>query len=95
MSDLYSRSPYGAYRYSRGFNVAAIVALVTGILPVVPGFFQKVGIATSVPHTFVVIYNNAWFISFFSGGFLYLVLSNLRGKPGKSAAGDPILPTAK
>ncbi|TKY53014.1 Purine-uracil permease NCS1 [Spatholobus suberectus] len=95
VSDLYSRSPYGAYRYSGGFNVAAIVALVIGILPVVPGFLQKVGIATSVPHTFVVIYNNAWFISFFSGGFLYLVLSNLRRKPGKSAVGDPLLPTAK
>ncbi|XP_027364119.1 purine-uracil permease NCS1-like [Abrus precatorius] len=95
ISDLYSRSPYGAYRYSRGFNVAAIVALVFGILPVVPGFLQKVGIATSVPHTFVVIYNNAWFVSFFSAGFLYLVLSNLRRKPDKYAAGDPLLPTTK
>ncbi|KAG5126250.1 hypothetical protein JHK82_027085 [Glycine max] len=95
VSDLYSRSPYGAYRYSRGFNVAAILALVVGVLPVVPGFLQKVGIATSVPNTFVVIYNNAWFVSFFSAGFLYLVLSNLRGKPGNSAARDPLLPTAK
>ncbi|KAK7345460.1 hypothetical protein VNO77_16064 [Canavalia gladiata] len=95
ISDLYSRSPYGAYRYSGGFNVKAIVALVFGILPVVPGFLHKVGISTSVPHTFVVIYNNAWFTSFFSAGFLYLVLSNLERKPGKSAAGDPLLPTAK
>ncbi|KAK7277454.1 hypothetical protein RJT34_22467 [Clitoria ternatea] len=95
ISDLYSRSPYGAYWYSRGFNVAAIVALVIGILPVVPGFLQKVGVATSVPHTFVVIYNNAWFVSFFSAGFLYLVLSNLRRNPGKSAGGDPLLPFAK
>nr|KYP42939.1 putative allantoin permease [Cajanus cajan] len=95
ISDLYSRSPYGAYRYSGGFNIAAILALVMGVLPVVPGFLQKVGFATSVPHTFIVIYNNAWFISFFSAGFLYLVLSNLRGKPGKSAAGEPLLPTAK
>ncbi|KAK7355456.1 hypothetical protein VNO80_14712 [Phaseolus coccineus] len=95
MKDLYSKSPYGAYRYSGGFNVAAILALVIGVLPVVPGFLQKIGIATSVPNTFVVIYNNAWFISFFSAGFFYLVLSNLRGKPGKSAARDPLLPTAK
>lgn len=95
MKDLYSRSPYGAYRYSGGFNVAAILALVIGILPVAPGFLQKVGFATSVPNTFVVIYNNAWFVSFFSAGFLYLVLSNLRGKPGKSAAGDTLLPTTK
>ncbi|KAJ1377326.1 Purine-cytosine permease [Sesbania bispinosa] len=80
---------------SRGFNVAAIMALVFGILPVVPGFLQKVGIVTSVPDTFVVIYNNAWFISFFSAGFLYWILSSLRRKPGKYAAGDPLLPATK
>ena len=95
ISDLYSRSPYGAYYYSKGFNVAAIVALVVGVLPVVPGFLQKVGIASSVPDTFVVIYNNAWFISLFSAGFLYWILSSLRRKPDKSAARDPLLPSVK
>ncbi|XP_061352426.1 purine-uracil permease NCS1-like [Gastrolobium bilobum] len=82
ITDLYTRSPYGAYYYSRGFNVKAIVALVAGILPVIPGFLQKVGIVTSVPEIFVVIYNNAWFISFFSAGFLYWVMSGLRRKAG-------------
>ncbi|KAJ1378341.1 Purine-cytosine permease [Sesbania bispinosa] len=91
IKDLYSGSPYGAYYYSGGFNVAAIVALVVGILPVIPGFLQKVGILTSVPETFVIIYNNAWFISFFSAGFLYWVLSSLRRKQDISAAGDHIL----
>lgn len=95
ISDLYSRSPYGAYNYSGGFNMVAIVALVAGILPVVPGFLQKVGIATSIPETFVVIYNNAWFISFFSAGFLHWVLSSLRSEPDKSAARDPLLPAAE
>ncbi|XP_027349171.1 purine-uracil permease NCS1-like [Abrus precatorius] len=79
--DLYSRSPYGAYYYSRGFNVTAIVALVIGILPVIPAFLQKIGIVTSIPEHFVVIYNNAWFFSFFSAGLLYWVLSSLRRKP--------------
>ncbi|XP_057427518.1 purine-uracil permease NCS1-like [Lotus japonicus] len=95
IKDLYSRSSNGVYYYSRGFNVAAIVALVVGILPVVPGFLQNVGMATSVPNAFVVIYNNAWFISFFSAGFLYWVLSSLRGKPDKTSAGDPLLPVAE
>ncbi|KAJ1418902.1 Purine-cytosine permease [Sesbania bispinosa] len=95
IKDLYSGSPYGAYYYSGGFNVAAIVALVVGILPVIPGFLQKVGILTSVPETFVIIYNNAWFISFFSAGFLYWVLSSLRRKQDKSAAGDHLLKAPK
>ncbi|MED6155754.1 Neuronal calcium sensor 1 [Stylosanthes scabra] len=79
--DLYSMSPYGAYYYCGGFNLAAIVALVFGVLPVIPGFLKKVGIFTSVPHGFAVIYNNAWFFSFFSAGILYLVLSSLTRKP--------------
>jgi len=88
ISDLYTRSPLGAYYYSKGFNVAAI-------LPVVPGFLQKVGIVTSIPNAFVVVYNNAWFISFFSAGFLYWVLLSLRRKTGESAVIDPLLPDAK
>jgi len=95
ISELYTRSPLGAYYYSKGFHVAAIVALVVGILPVVPGFLQKVGIVTSIPNAFVVVYNNAWFISFFSAGFLYWVLLSLRRKTGESAVIDPLLPDAK
>ncbi|KAE9619644.1 putative purine-cytosine permease [Lupinus albus] len=94
ISDLYSQSPNGAYHYSGGFNMVAIAALVIGILPVVPGFLQKVGIATSIPNIFVVIYNNAWFISFFSAGFVYWVLSGLRRKPDKSDSGEHLLPAA-
>ncbi|KAE9585425.1 hypothetical protein Lal_00017943 [Lupinus albus] len=88
LRDLYSRSALGAYYYSRGFNVAAILALVFGVLPVIPGFLDKVGIVTSVPDIFVVIYNNAWFISSFSAGFLYFILSSLRKKPDKSSSTD-------
>ncbi|KAK8600370.1 hypothetical protein V6N13_059836 [Hibiscus sabdariffa] len=66
LRDLYSLRPDGAYYYSGGVNLAAMVALVIGILPVIPGFLQKVGILSSVPDAFVVIYNNAWFFSFFS-----------------------------
>lgn len=95
ISDLYTRSPFGEYYYSKGFNVAAIVALVVGILPVVPGFLQKVGIVTSIPSTFAVIYNNAWFISFFSAGMLYWVLSSLRRKPDMYGVIDPLLLPAK
>ncbi|GAV62940.1 Transp_cyt_pur domain-containing protein [Cephalotus follicularis] len=94
IKDLYTLSPYGAYYYSGGYNLAAIAALVTGILPVIPGLLQNVGILSSIPNTFVVIYNNAWFFSFFSAGFLYWVLSCLKGKQNNCLPLDPLLPSA-
>lgn len=94
INDLYSLSPHGAYYYSGGYNLAAMTALVTGILPVVPGLLQKLGILTSVPDTFVAIYNNAWFFSFFSAGILYWILSCLKGKGRNSQPLDPLLPAA-
>lgn len=92
IKDLYSLSPYGAYYYTGGYNLAAMVALIFGILPVVPGFLQKVGILSTIPNAFVVIYNNAWFFSFFSAGFLYWVLSRFKGKNNLVNA-DPLLAT--
>lgn len=94
INDLYSLSPHGAYYYSGGYNLAAMTALVIGILPVVPGLLQKLGILTSVPDTFVAIYNNAWFFSFFSAGILYWILSCLKGKGRNSQPLDPLLPAA-
>ncbi|KAG7028052.1 Purine-uracil permease NCS1, partial [Cucurbita argyrosperma subsp. argyrosperma] len=73
VEDLYSSSPTGAYYYSGGFNLAAVAALVVGILPVIPGFLEKVEILSNVPKMFRVIYGNAWFISTFFAGFFYWV----------------------
>ncbi|KAK6244629.1 hypothetical protein QUC31_011038 [Theobroma cacao] len=94
IKDLYSLSPYGAYYYTGGFNLAALAALAIGILPVIPGFLQKVGILPTVSDAFVVIYNNAWFFSFFSAGLLYWILSSMRGKHTKPLPYDPLLPPA-
>lgn len=93
VKDLYSLSPYGAYYYSGGYNLAAMAALLVGILPVIPGFLQNVGAVSRIPETFVVIYNNAWFFSFFLAGFLYWSVSVLTGKQKKSLLPrDPLLP---
>ncbi|CAK9178843.1 unnamed protein product [Ilex paraguariensis] len=92
VKDLYSLSPHGAYYYSGGFNLAAMMALVVGILPVIPGLLQKVGILSSVPDSLLLIYNNAWFFSFFSAGILYWILSCLKGKQLSSQPVDPLLP---
>lgn len=95
VKDLYSLSPSGDYYYSGGYNLAAMVAMVVGILPVIPGFLQNLGVLNSVWDGFVVIYNNAWFFSFFSAGVVYWVLSCLGGKQqSESLPLDPLLPNA-
>ncbi|KAL5995165.1 Neuronal calcium sensor 1 [Asimina triloba] len=84
VDDLYSDSPQGAYYYTRGFNLTAMAALVIGILPVVPGFLNKVGVLKTAGQAYVVIYNNSWFISFFIAGIIYWSLSCLKGERGTS-----------
>lgn len=88
---LYSTSPRGAYYYFKGFNVAALVALIVGILPVIPGFLHTVGILKSVADVSIVIYNNAWFVSFFFAGTVYWFLSLLRSNGESSQLTDPLL----
>ncbi|ONH96358.1 hypothetical protein PRUPE_7G123300 [Prunus persica] len=94
MKDLYSLSPFGDYYYSGGYNLAAMAALVVGILPVVPGFLQKIGLLSSISDAYVIIYNNAWFFSFFSAGLLYWLLSSLTRKQNSLPAEEPLLPPA-
>lgn len=91
IKDLYTLSPNGAYYYSSGYNLAAIFSLVVGILPVIPGFLQNVGILDSIPRPFAIIYDNAWFFSLFLAGGLYWILSFLK-KNQKHI--DPLLPNA-
>lgn len=73
-TELYQYS--GQYQYKNGFNTAAIVSLVLGILPNVPGFLTTVNLVpkTSVPLWISGLYNYAWFIGFFVSGFSYLVI---------------------
>ncbi|KAL6988286.1 Neuronal calcium sensor 1 [Sarracenia purpurea var. burkii] len=93
IKDLYSLNPRGEYYYSGGYNLAAVAAMVVGILPVVPGFLEKIGVLSSVPNSFTIVYNNAWFFSFFSAGILYWILSCLDGKQKNSQLIDPLLPS--
>jgi NCS1 family nucleobase:cation symporter-1 len=73
--DLYRRG--GRYEYSRGVNPVAIVALVAGVLPCVPGF-----LAQAFPGTFGGIapfwrglYSYAWFLGFAVAAVVYMALS--------------------
>lgn len=90
---LYTLKKNGAYYYTGGYNLAALLALLVGIFPVIPGLLQKVGILGSIPEIFMTIYNNAWFFSFFSAGIVYwMIFSLLIGKDSKLS--DPLLPAS-
>jgi NCS1 family nucleobase:cation symporter-1 len=75
--------PNGAYRYSNGFSVVAIIALIVAILPNLPGFLATVKLVnpTSVPPFFVRLYDYAWFVGFAIAFVVYLSLRTLHNKP--------------
>ncbi len=73
--DLYR--PDGKYK---GTNMVAVVALVLGIIPNLPGFLKVAGAINSVPAIFETIYTYAWFIGFFVSGGLYYLGTLMSGK---------------
>ena len=67
----------GAYTYRGGFNPAALIALVVGVMPVIPGFVNAVstpGGAVANPGFFDVLYSYAWFVTFALSFLIYVVL---------------------
>jgi nucleobase:cation symporter-1, NCS1 family len=72
---LFSHS--GAYGYRGGWNPAALVALVVGVLPNLPGFLQAAGFVDGVPAVFTTIYTYAWFVGLALAAAVYLLLMKL------------------
>ena len=70
-ADLYKEN--GKYTYSNGFNSKAIVALLVGILPNIPGFLLQIKAigADAFPQWVNHLYNYAWFVGFGVSGVLY------------------------
>jgi len=70
-ADLYSSN--GQYHFRNGYNTAAIIALLLGILPNVPGFLVTITVikAETVPAWISHLYNYAWFVGFFVSGAVY------------------------
>jgi NCS1 family nucleobase:cation symporter-1 len=60
----------GPYWYTLGINPVALLALLAGIAPCVPGFLATVKLV-DVPGTWKELYNYAWFISFAISFALY------------------------
>lgn len=66
----------GPYRYRCGFSLVALVALILGVLPSMPGFLVAIKwlSAASVPKFFLSLYDYAWFAGFGIAFTTYLIL---------------------
>ncbi len=66
----------GRYGFTGGFNSLAIIALLAGILPNVPGFLINIKLMApgAVPGWIAGLYHYAWFVGFFVSGILYILL---------------------
>ena len=80
MNALYS--PTGEYRYSGGFSWVAIIALLAGALPSLPGFLVTVKLiaGTGLPPFLLGLYDYAWFVGFGVAFTVYLTLRQLAPK---------------
>src|SRR5687767_9010327 len=77
VSALYS--PTGEYSYRGGFSFVAVVALLAGALPSLPGFLTTIKVidGTNLPPFLLGLYHYAWFVGFAVAFVLYLVLRNI------------------
>lgn len=74
VEDLYNTK--GIYSYKSGFNGKAIIALLLGIIPNVPGFLLQVKMVNEnvFPIWITGLYHYAWFVGFFISGVLYWLM---------------------
>ena len=77
--DLYR--PEGRYK---GVNPVAVVALIVGVLPNLPGFLKAAGFVGGEPNFFDDLYVYAWFTGVLVAGVVYWL-----GMRGRSIAGRP------
>ncbi len=70
---------HGQYRYRGGWNPAAIIALVLGVLPNLPGFLHTAFPASfpNVADFFKVLYTYAWFAGLGISALVYLLLMKI------------------
>lgn len=65
----------GAYAYRSGWNPVALLALVLGVLPNVPGFLMEAvpALAGAYPAAFGTVYKFGWFVGFFIAFAVYSI----------------------
>jgi len=84
VADLFRRD--GIYEYGNGYNSAAILSLVVGVAPNVPGFLATAGLVESVPKLFSTLYTYAWFVGFLVAGLTYWLSMSVVRRPVKGSA---------
>ena len=74
LKELYEHK--GRYLFGNGFNSKAIIALVVGIVPNIPGFLANIHLAdkSSMPAFLLHLYDYAWFVGFFISGLTYWLM---------------------
>ncbi len=75
----------GEFRFTNGFSLVALLALVLGALPSLPGFLVNIKAlsAESIPAALAHLYNYAWFIGFAVAFVVYLIGRVLAPTPQK------------
>ncbi len=88
VDDPYRRG--GQYEYTAGVNPVAILALLAGILPNVPGFMAQAFPAHfhDVPAFSRGLYSYAWFVGFGIAGAVYLAMMMGRRRVRGASATD-------
>lgn len=78
--ELYKEN--GLYHFKNGFNRIAVIALIIGILPNLPGFLLQVKLISTeaFPAWISNLYNYAWFVGFFVSGISYILMTGLYRK---------------
>ena len=70
---------HGAHRFTNGFSVVALIALIVAVVPSLPGFLVQVHAidGTGLPPFLLGLYNYAWFVGFGLAFAVYLSLRKL------------------
>jgi NCS1 family nucleobase:cation symporter-1 len=78
--ELYQHT--GQYNFNNGFNLRAVIALLSGILPNIPGFLVTIKVISrdAVPLWVSHLYNYAWFVGFFVSGVTYIIMMQSKRK---------------
>ena len=78
LEELYQHQ--GRYGYKQGYNPIAILALLAGIIPNIPGFLVNVHLIPEYlfPGWVNGIYHYAWFVGFIVSAFVYWIMTEKR-----------------
>jgi NCS1 family nucleobase:cation symporter-1 len=83
VTELYRRER--RYTFAGGWNPIAVIALLCGIAPNLPGFLFKLGVIGQPAAVLVDVYDWAWFVAFLVAGTVYLVGTTMTGGRARRA----------